>query len=135
MEITSIFANWFNKFTFCNHIIILQQSYINKKTQQALKEEEMNVNDCKLNRVVEPVKSFPSLAYLEVGLALNVHEDGATSKADGDHYEFGPERPLKKSILYFLSCAINEYVERPHNTSERNSVKHNCAQQLTSLKP
>ena len=56
-----------------------------------------------------------------------------TCKANGYNNEFGPERPLKISLLNLVSCPLYQDVEAPDDAGDGHQVEGDVAAQLPPL--
>ena len=70
---------------------------------------------------------------MDVNLALYIHEDETAGKADGNHHQLGPERPLQFAITYFLRSPVDENVQRPDNTSDGDDVEGHTAEKFAAF--
>ena len=60
-------------------------------------------------------------------------EQDGTCEANGNHYKFGPEWPLKVSLLYLVSGPLDEDVEAPDDAGDGHQVEGDAAAELSSL--
>ena len=73
------------------------------------------------------------LPQLHVHLALHVHEHKSSREADRDYNKFSPERPVQVTVSDLLGRAFDQHPQGPHDARDRDHVKGDRAQDLTSF--
>jgi len=80
-----------------------------------------------------PVILPPPVAQLSIHFALDIHEDHASSKADSNHDELGPKRPVELVQSSLLGRPVDQHIQRPDDARDRDHMESNRAEDLADL--
>lgn len=94
-----------------------------KKTYQSVLFVLLNVVE------ILPISCTPTVAQVQVLLALDVHEDDAPGKPHRHHDQLRPERPPDLSAPYLFRRPLDQHAERPDDAQAGGTVEqHGTAQ-------
>lgn len=81
----------------------------------------------------DSVPCLPAMAEMQIGLALNVHEDNPSSQSHGDHRQLRPEGPIYQTPLDIVGGPFDEHTQRPDDAQGSRTVEQNRAAQSSPL--
>lgn len=80
-------------------------------------------------KIISPISRPPSIAKIEILLALNVHEHNPAGEAHRHHNQLCHERPFKSICSHLLSTSLDQHTKTPNDAERCSKMKEHRTKQ------